>query len=108
MFESQPDELDVAQIPEDVLQESKDFSDTALVYISRRGIESIVNGNTDILPHQLELSDLEEAMLQTATLNYENVIVLLNTGNAMELGWVNDPVYNDKIKSVLWIGMIDK
>lgn len=106
MFESQPDELDVAQIPENVLQESKDFSDTALVYISRRGIESIVSGYTDIHPDQLKLTDPEKAMLETATQNYENVIVILNTGNAMELAWVDDPMYGNKIKSVLWIGMV--
>ena len=106
MFASQPDEMDVAQIPANVLQESENFSDTAVVFISRRGIESIVGGYADILPDSLNLSDLEKAMLETATQNHENVIVILNTGNAMELSWVDDPIYNGKIKSVLWIGMV--
>ena len=97
MFASPPDELDVAMIPENVLRESKDFSDTALVFISRRGIESIQGGYADILPASLKLSDLEKSMLETATQNYENVIVILNTGNAIELDWVNDPIYNGKI-----------
>ncbi len=75
------------------------------MFISRPGEEAIAGGYNDIFPSKLNLNDPEKAMLLTATQNYENVVIILNTSNAMELGWVDDPIYQNKIKSVLWIGM---
>jgi len=40
--------------------------------------------------HWLELSNVEERLVEYVTANFENVIVVINTNNAFELGWVEE------------------
>jgi beta-glucosidase len=44
----------------------------------------------DASKHYLELSNRETAMLDRVTSDYNNVIVVINSANAMELGFVNE------------------
>lgn len=81
-----------------------DYSDAAVVVIGRSGGESsdlssapLESGYT-----YLQIDDNEKAMLQMACNNFDKVIVLLNTQNAMELGFLNE--YN--IDACLWIGAL--
>ena len=50
--------------------------------------------------HYLELSNTEEAMVETVCSAFDKVIVIVNANNTMELGWVND---YDSIKAVLLV-----
>jgi beta-glucosidase len=50
--------------------------------------------------HYLELSNRERAMVERVTSEFENVIVVVNTGNALELSWTDTLA----VDSVLWIG----
>lgn len=91
-----------------ILDYSKEYSDTAFVVIARAGGEGAdakldMNGITggDAGKHYLELQQVEIDLVNYVTANYENVVILLNTAVPMELGFVED----DKIDAVLWMGM---
>lgn len=76
-------EAPLSSYGDDVLADAESFSDTAIVMLGRIG------GEGDDLPASyLKLSDNEIALLDYVTENFEKVIVLLNTANAMELGFL--------------------
>ena len=118
-------EPNVSAYSDDLMAAAKEFSDTALVVISRPGGEnadmptdmaavvdgswmerdattgnsyfngvyddSLNEGNDwDEGDHYLELSNREEEMLQLVCDNFDKVIVLINTNNAMELGFLEE------------------
>jgi len=81
-----------------------DYSDAAIVVIGRSGGESsdLSSAPLDTGYTYLQLDDNEKAMLQTACDNFDKVIVVLNTQNALELGFLND--YN--VDACIWIGAL--
>lgn len=92
---------------EELLNNAKQFSDTAVVVISRNGGEGAdlpqnmadyQQGDKD--KHYLELQDVEKAMLKTVTDNFDKVVVLVNSSNAMELGFLQEA----GVDAALWIG----
>lgn len=58
---------------------------------------------SDPFEHYLELDDNEEALLDELqnNNNFDKIIVILNSSNAMEAGFLNDPKYS-KIKAAFW------
>lgn len=99
-------EVPVEQYTEEIIANAKEFSDVAIITVSRMGGE----GNdlpTDMAEfggesgrHYLELSQNEEDMIQLVTDNFDKVILLVNTSHAMELGFTEE--YG--IDALLWIG----
>ena len=83
------------------------YGDAAIVVISRSGAEGCDNltnnvlGHSDPAEHYLELNDSEKELMAYAKLNFDKVIVLINSPSAMELGCLED---DDGISAVLWIG----
>lgn len=97
-----------------ILEEAKEFSDTAIVVIARIGGEgtdlptdfgaknedgsdkyTYVDNSTEYKDfadgqHYLELSQTERNMVELVCDNFENVVIVYNGANAMELGWVED------------------
>lgn len=107
-------EPEAAQYSDDLINNAKAFSDTAMIVITRVGGEgadlptdvSTVtydagHSYNDFEPgeHYLQLSKTEENMVDLVCKNFDNVIVVYNGANAMELGWVKD---YSQIKSVIW------
>ncbi|MER0122133.1 glycoside hydrolase family 3 C-terminal domain-containing protein [Streptococcus sp. ZJ93] len=91
----------------ELMKNAKEFSDTALVVISRNGgegadlpqsMKGYENGQED--KHYLELQDVEKDMLETVKKNFDKVVVLVNSSNAMELGFLED----EGVDAALWIG----
>jgi len=82
----------------------KDYNNAAIVVIGRSGGESSDLSSTPSADGYtyLQLSTDERAMLQMACDNFDKVIVLLNTQNAMELNFLKD--YN--VDACLWIGAL--
>ena len=80
------------------------YGDAAVVVIGRSGGESsdLSSAPLESGYAYLQLDDNERAMLQMARDNFDKVIVLLNTQNAMELGFLDE--YN--IDACLWIGAL--
>ncbi|ETY70410.1 glycoside hydrolase family 3 N-terminal domain-containing protein [Bifidobacterium moukalabense] len=98
----------------------RDYSDTAVVVISRKGGEGndlptdmsqYSKTDNDKKRHYLELSEAEEALMNKTKETFKRVIVLINAGNAMELGFLDDadgtnakPDSTGDIDAALWIG----
>ncbi len=94
-----------------------DYSDAALVVISRIGGEGFdlpramatdftnataVEGASSPTDHYLELDANEKDMIAEAKANFDTVIIVLNTGTTMEMGdLANDP----DIDAILWMGL---
>lgn len=108
---------------EQLLESAKEFSDTAMVVITRSGQEaadlpkdmgSVVANATAAADsaagetqeyeyfndgdHYLELSIPEKEMVELVCNNFNDVVVVYNGTNTFELGWVDE---YDSIKSVL-------
>ncbi len=90
-----------------LISDAKKFSDTAIVVFSRNGGEggdlpmdmaSYTGG--DAGKHYLELQSCEQEMLSMVEKNFEHVIVLINSSNAMELGFLEDK----NVDAALWVG----
>ena len=83
-----------------LLNQAVDFSDTAIVTISRQGGESEdmptvqykskPSQKTDKERHSLQISQEEEDLLYFAQDNFENVIVVINSTNAFQLDFLAD------------------
>lgn len=90
-----------------LISDAKKFSDTAVVVFSRNGGEggdlpmdmaSYTGG--DAGKHYLELQSCEQEMLSMVEKNFKHVIVLVNSSNAMELGFLEDK----NVDAALWVG----
>ncbi len=109
-------EPNVSQYADDLISSAKEFSDTAMVVITRIGGEgadlprdmvneplyddSLNEGNDwDSGDHYLQLSNREEEMLDLVCDNFDRVILIYNGANPFQLGFVED---YPQIKSVLW------
>ncbi len=100
---------------EELINNAKEFSDTAMVVITRVGGEGAdlpldvsqvtYTDNSDEYKdfeageHYLQLSQTEKDMLDMVCSNFDNVVVVYNGANAMELGFVNE---YEQIKGALW------
>lgn len=105
-------ENDPADLSDDLIENAKAFSDIAIYVISR------VGGEGDDLPMDmgegedgsyyggesgksyLELNSAEEGTLKLLEENFGTVIVVLNSTNAMELGFLED----EGVDAALWTG----
>ena len=93
---------------------SGEYLDAALVVISRIGGEGYDLPRTmknidgaDSNAHYLELDNNEKDLLKNLTSSsspFDNVIVLINSGTSMELGFIEDGTYGNKLKGAIWIG----
>ena len=113
--------------PSELLENARNFSDTALIVLSRTGAEHADlptdvtsvediwagsemfsasyednSGEYEDFPNGttfLELSQSERNMVELVCSNFEKVIVVYNGSNVMELGFVND---YEQIKGTVW------
>ena len=107
-------EPEAAQYTDELMNNAKAFSDTAMVVISRVGGEGADlptdvsqvtydagHSYNDFEPgdHYLQLTKTEKDMIDLVCKNFDKVVVVYNGANAMELGWVKD---YSQIKSVVW------
>ncbi len=91
------EEMDPKHLTDELIKNAVDFSDTAIIVISRTSAEG-----TDHTIETLSLSDDEKAMVEKVTAAFENVVVLFNIGNVMEMGWI-DEYENIKAAAIIWI-----
>ena len=95
---------------DELINEAKSFSDTAIVVLSRISGENVgeipsvskdyLSNETDTTRTYLDLSKKEEEMLNIVKNNFSKVIVLLNTTNNMQCDFLKD----DKIGAALYCG----
>ena len=91
------DEMNPKKLTDRIIKNAQEYSDTAVIVIGRTGTEG-----GDIDAGTLRLSDNERAMTEKVCSAFKNVIVIFNTGNIMEMGWLEE---YESIKAALevWI-----
>ncbi len=83
------------------------YNDAAVITFSRTGAEGL-----DEIAHEdshvLQLTEEEKALVRHAKSNFKKVIVLINTGNVMELGELDAPKTADNlgVDAILYIGHV--
>ena len=92
-------DLTEAEIPAELLEGAKAFTDTAIITICRYSTEG-KDRYADGADPYFDLSAEERRMVETVCDNFDKVIVLLNTGAMIETSWFAD---NDKIDAALMI-----
>lgn len=87
----------VSDYSDEIISNAKAFSDTAIFVVSRQGGEGFdlpldMEGYTggDAGKSYLELQDVEKELLSMLEKNFGTLIVIVNTNNAMELGFIED------------------
>lgn len=97
-------EVDVGLMTNAARADYDEYSDAAIVVLSRAGGEAgdLATGDFTGGTKYLALQESERKMLDEVTENFENVIVLINSSYAMELGWLEE--YD--IDAALMIGAI--
>ena len=81
----------------DVLENAKAYSNQAIVVLSNDVVES-----SDSSLEALKLTENRKELIRTVAENFEHVIVIVNVGNATELGIVDE---YDSIEAVVWTGI---
>lgn len=91
------DEMNPRKLTDKIMNNAKAYSDTAMIVIGRTGTE-----DGDLDKDTLRLSDNEKALVEKVCSAFDKVVVMFNTGNVMEMGWLED---YDSIKAALevWI-----
>lgn len=94
--------FDEAPVPEHLLAQAKEYTDTAIITICRYSCEGEDRKN-DGTDNYFYLSEAEQKMVTAVTANFANVVVLLNVGAMIDTSWF---AYNDRISSavMLWQG----
>lgn len=102
--------------PQELIDGAKAFSDVAVITLSRAASEGQNDLPTDVSQakfesnstayqdfeageHYLKLSQTEEDLVDMVCGNFDNVIVLVNSANPMELGFLDQ---HEQIKSAIW------
>lgn len=117
-------ETPISSYNESLRSSYSSYNDAAIVIISRIGGEGYdlprtmktsygndatkVDGARSMDDHYLQLDQNETDMLNEACSNFDNVIVVLNTAQPMELGFLDDEThyaYNKNIKGCIWMGL---
>ena len=119
----QPGLIAEPEVPADLLNKAKSFTDTAIVSFSRysgegwdrkadnddgRKHKDVVQDLVDVTDSLFEkgdfyLSKAEEKLVKTVSESFEHTIIVLNIGGMFDVSWIKD---NDKIDSALiaWQG----
>ncbi len=97
LAKSKLNEMPAAMLTDDLMQQAKEFSDTAVIVISRTSAEG-----EDLDLATLQLQKEEKDLLAKADATFENIIVLLNIANVMEMGWL-DEYEHIKAAAIVWI-----
>ena len=97
-------EIDVGLMTDAARADYDEYADAAIVVLSRAGGEAgdIATGDFTGGTKYLALQESEKKMLEEVTAHFDDVIVLINSSYAMELGWLKE--YD--IDACLMIGAI--
>ncbi len=91
------EEMSCDKLTDEIMKNAVNFSDTAIIVISRTSRET-----ADLTADVLRLSEEEKKLVEKVNSSFENVIILFNTGNVMEMGWLEE-YDNIKAAAMIWI-----
>lgn len=95
-FPSSTEEMPVNKLSSKVINDAVKYSDTVLYVVSRTGSEAI-----DRKVEDLRLTEDEKDTIKLLNEKFDHIIILANTVNAFELGFVDE---YENIEGVLWVG----
>lgn len=90
------DTADVDYLTPDVLENAKAYSDQAVIVLTNEAVEA-----ADAAVEALKITPGRAALIQKVAENFAHVVVIVNAGNAMELGILDT---YDNIEAALWVG----
>ena len=93
------DDDDWKIISDDEMKKAKEYSDTAVIVLSSQEVEGS-EIDIDLLKPMKEGTN-KAYMIDKVCSYFDNVILIINSGNVMELGFTDN---YDSVKSVLWVG----
>ncbi|MDL4841971.1 glycoside hydrolase family 3 N-terminal domain-containing protein [Aquibacillus rhizosphaerae] len=88
--EGEPDVTDAA------IAQAKQYSENALIIVQSEAVEA-----SDVSLNELKLSDEMRELVEKVAENFSNVTIVVNAGNTLELGFVEE---YPSIQSVIWVG----
>jgi beta-glucosidase len=83
-------------VNDSALAQAKEYSENAMIIIQSEGVEA-----SDVSMDKLKLSDEILDLVKKVAENFSNVTIIVNAGNTLELGFVDE---YPSIQSVLWVG----
>ncbi|MGM0844834.1 MAG: glycoside hydrolase family 3 N-terminal domain-containing protein [Bacillota bacterium] len=83
-------------VTDDAIAQAKAYSENAMLIVQSDAVEA-----SDVSEDQLKLSDEMHNLVQKVSENFSNVTIVVNAGNTLELGFLED---YPSIQSVIWVG----
>lgn len=96
LIKGEENEPTIDYLTDDIIKSAKEFSDTAVIVLTSLSVEA-----SDAELSELRLSENMKDLIDRVTSNFENVIVIVNAGNTLELGFLDE---YPSIKAALWTG----
>lgn len=93
------DSGDWTLLSEDVIEQARHFSNQAIIVLSSMEVEGAEIDMALLQPAKEGTN--KAAMIDAVCSSFDNVIIIVNSGNVMELGFIRD---YPSVKSVLWVG----
>lgn len=87
-------------LSDELVAEASSLSSKALVIIGRTAGEDKDNADT-AGSYRLTAEELD--MLKKVTAHFTNVAVLLNTANLIDMSWLNNPLYQNRLTAVMYL-----
>ncbi len=89
-------EPSIDYLSEESIEQAQSYSENALIVIASAGAEA-----SDMSEEQLQITENKRDLIEKVTANFENVTIVVNAGNTLEMGFIEE---YDSIKSVVWVG----
>ncbi|MBP1971655.1 beta-glucosidase [Virgibacillus natechei] len=96
MLGSGDEEAGEPDVSDEALTQAKEFSENAMIVVQNEAVEA-----SDVSKDELELSDEMYDLVKKTAENFNNVTIVVNAGNTLELGFVEE---FPSIQSVIWTG----
>lgn len=96
LFGSDNDEPEISYLTDAVISQAQGYSPNAMLFLSSSAVET-----SDLTPESLTPSANSLALLDKVCASFDNVVVVINAGNAMQLGFLED---YPQVKAAVWMG----
>ena len=90
------DEIEIDYLTESVISNAQNFSNNAIIVLTSDSVEA-----SDATEELLQVKGNKLALIDKVANNFENVIIIVNAGNSLELGFIEE---YPSIKAVLYSG----
>ena len=91
-----PNEPAIDYLTDDIIEQAQSYSDVALIVLASSSVEA-----ADAELEELKLADTERDLIERVAANFDDVIIIVNAGNALELGFLDE---YPSLKAALWVG----